>query len=176
MITKTEALSFLKEHQPMPKDNLLTKEVIEKYEEVRVFFLNNPAEECIPLFLNSFGGKDGLGVYQMVEDVIMMYDKEVVLQYILNTFDSLYVSVKYWCVQISSGFPDASLFCPLVKLLQSEDVDIKTATVTVLAQLALNDIYTNDVIKVLEDEVKTIYDEEIKAFVKDVLLDIRNSI
>ncbi len=37
MITKIEALSFLKEHQPMPKDEELKNE-IEKYEEVRNFF------------------------------------------------------------------------------------------------------------------------------------------
>ena len=31
MITKLEAFSFLKEHQPMPSDDELTKQDIEKY-------------------------------------------------------------------------------------------------------------------------------------------------
>ena len=42
MITKKEALSFLQEHQPMPKDNELTQVIINKYDEVRGFFINNP--------------------------------------------------------------------------------------------------------------------------------------
>lgn len=32
MITKLEIFSFLKEHQPMPRDDELTKQEIEKYE------------------------------------------------------------------------------------------------------------------------------------------------
>ena len=172
MITKTEAISFLKEHQPMPGDKELIKEEIEKYEEVRKYFLDHPDEQCIPLFLNSFGGKDGLGVYQMVEDVIVMYDKELVLPYILETFTNPSESVRYWCIQISSNFPDRILFNPLVKLLQTEDEDIKTAVITALAQLALNGICTNEVIAVLKDELERISDEEMKEFVAEVLRDI----
>ena len=88
MITKIKAFSFLREHQPMPSDEDVTEEEIKKYEEVRTFFINNPDERCVPLFLNSFGGKDGLGVYQMVEDVIVMYNKKVVLPCILHAFNT----------------------------------------------------------------------------------------
>lgn len=151
MITRQEAFSFLKEHQPMPSDGELKKEEIEKYEEIRKFFLDNVDEQCIPLFLNSFGGKDGFGIYQMVEDVILMYDKEVVLPYILNAFNSTSEYIVYWCIQIASNFSDARLFIPLVEFLNYEDEDIKLATITALAQLALNDIRTNDVITVLKE-------------------------
>lgn len=175
MITKLEAFSFLKEHQPMPSDDELTKQEIEKYEEVRRFFLDNVDEQCIPLFLNSFGGKDGYGIYQMVEDVILMYDKEVVLPYVLNAFNSSCEYVIYWCVQIASNFPDVDLFIPLVKFLKYEDEDIKLATITALAQLALNDISTNDVIDVLKNEIETTSDDEVKEFAEEVLEDIQNS-
>ena len=66
MITKTEAFSFLKEHKPMPCDDELKENEIKKYEEVREYFISNPNEWCILLFLNSFGGKDEFGVYQMM--------------------------------------------------------------------------------------------------------------
>ena len=69
-MTKDEALYFLKSHQPMPGDENLSSELIGVYEEVRVFFKNNPDNRCIPLFLNSFGGKVGYGVYQMVDEVM----------------------------------------------------------------------------------------------------------
>ena len=52
MITRLEAFSFLESHQPMPSDEKLTEIEIKKYEEVRTFFINNPDEQCVPLFLN----------------------------------------------------------------------------------------------------------------------------
>lgn len=175
MITELEALSFLKEHQPMPDDDKLKNNEIKKYDEIRDYFINNPNEQCVPLFLNSFGGKDGLGVYQMVEDVILMYDSEIVLPHILKSFDSEYEGVKYWGIQISSNFPSECLFNPLVNLLKSEDEDIKLATVVAIAQLALNNIKKEEVIDVLEKECKRILDEDIKEFVEEVLSDIQNS-
>lgn len=175
MITKLEALSFLKEHQPMPTDDELTEYEIRKYEEVRKFFLNNADVQCIPLLLNSFGGKDGLGVYQMMEDVILMYDKEEVLPHILDAFNNSCEYVIYWCVQIASNFPDADLFIPLSKFIKHDDEDIKIASITALAQLALNDIRTYDVIDVLKKEIEIISDEEVKEFAEEVLEDILDS-
>ena len=172
MITKTEAISFLQEHQPMPKDNELSDVIINKYDEVREFFINNPDNQCIPLFLNSFGGKDGLGVYQMVEFVISMYDKEEVLPHVLKALHSPRDGVRYWAAQIASNFPDEMLFESLCNLLLEEDDDIKAATITALAQLALSNISVNMVIKVLEDEIKKITDEEIKEFAEEVLEDV----
>lgn len=121
MITRIEALSFLKRHQPMPSDKEIKQEELETYEEVRKYFQNNFDERCIPLFLNAFN----------------------------NPSDR----VKYWCIQIASNFPDASLFEPLSKLLQSEDEDIKMETITALAQLALNNINVKEAIKVMKYEI-----------------------
>ena len=158
----------------MPSDREVKQEELETYEEVRKYFLSNFDEQCIPLFLNSFGEKDGFGIYQMVEDVIIMYDKEVVLPYILNAFNNPSDYVKYWCIQISSNFPDESLFVPLTKLLQSEDEDIKLAAITALAQLVLNGISVKEVIKVMKDEIDKTTNEEIKQFITEVLSDIEN--
>ncbi len=175
MITKSEALSFLKEHQPMPTDDELTEYEIRKYEEVRKFFLDNVDAQCIPLLLNSFGGKDGLGVYQMVEDVVLMYDKADVLPHILDAFNNSCKYVIYWCVQIASNFPDADLLIPLSKFIKYDDEDIKIASITALAQLALNNIRTYDVIDVLKKEIEIISDEKVKEFAEEVLEDIRDS-
>lgn len=176
MITKAAALSFLMEHQPMPNDQEITQEEIKRYEEVRTFFIDNPDEQCIPLFLNSFGDKDGFGIYQMVEDVIVMYNKKIVLPHILHAFHSSYGSVKYWCIQIATNFPDESLLSPLANFLQSEDQDIKAAAITAIAQLALNHIKADEILKILKEEIKRISDEEIKEFATEVLIDIQNNI
>lgn len=176
MITKFEAFSFLEEHQPMPSDEKLTEVEIKKYEEVRTFFINNPDEQCIPLFLNSFGGKDGLGTYQMVEDVIVMYKKEIVLPHILHALKNPYGGVQYWCIQIASDFPDESLLSPLSAFLQSEDQDIKAVAITAIAQLALNHIKVYEVLEILQKEMKQISDMDTKEFAIEVLADIQNGI
>ena len=176
MITRLEAFSFLESHQPMPSDEKLTEIEIKKYEEVRTFFINNPDEQCVPLFLNSFGGKDGLGIYQMVEDVITMYKKEIVLPHILQALKNPYEGVQYWCIQIASNFPDESLLAPVSAFLQSEDQDIKAAAITAIAQLALNHIKAYEVLEILQKEIKEISDMDTKEFAIEVLTDIQNSI
>lgn len=70
-MTKDEALQFLLEHQPMPSEQLLTQELINKYDDVRKYFIENPAKEAIPLFMQSYGDGDARGVYQLVEDVFL---------------------------------------------------------------------------------------------------------
>lgn len=160
----------------MPSDEKLTEIEIKKYEEVRTFFINNPDEQCVPLFLNSFGGKDGLGIYQMVEDVITMYKKEIVLPHILQALKNPYEGVQYWCIQIASNFPDESLLSPLSAFLQSEDQDIKAAAITAIAQLALNHIKAYEVLEILQKEIKEISDMDTKEFAIEVLTDIQNSI
>lgn len=109
----------------MPCDDVLTEEEINEYDEVRKYYVNNPNEICIPLFLNSFGGKDGMGVYQMVEDIFMMYSSEKVIPHIIQALNSPYDSIKYWAIQIASNFPDICLFNNVEKCLKSEDSDIR---------------------------------------------------
>lgn len=175
MITEIEAISFLKEHQPMPSDADLKEDEIQMYEQVVRYFIDNPNERCVPLFLNSFGGKDGLGVYQMVENVILMYDKEIVLPHVLNGFNSLYDGIQYWCIQIAACFPDERLFEPLVTFLRLDDEDIKLATIDALAQLALNNIKEKEVINVIEAELINEEDEYVIEFAEEVLSDIKNN-
>lgn len=175
MITEIEAFLFLEEHQPMPNDDELNEDEIQMYEQVRRYFIDNPDERCVSLFLNSFGGRDGFGVYQMVEDVILMYDEEKVLPHILKAFNSSYDSIKYWCIQISSNFPNACLFEPLVDLLKSEDEDLKLATIDALAQLALSNIKADEIIEVIREEGKKASNENITKFVGEILQDIQNN-
>ena len=173
MITKLEAISFLKQHQPMPDDKELGKNDIEKYEEIRKFFIDNPDEECIPLFLNSFGDKDGFGVYQMVEDVMSMYEAEKVLPHILKALQNEHNGIKYWNVQIAANSPDQRLFMPLSKLVLDEDVDIKMASISSLAQLAINDINKAEVTDILKQVCEETEDEDLKDFAEEVLRDIQ---
>jgi len=75
-MTTSEALSFLQAHQPMPDDDALNAhpEILQKYEEVRKYFVENPDPRCIELFLNSFGERSGFGIYQLVDEVFFNLD------------------------------------------------------------------------------------------------------
>lgn len=175
MITEVEAFSFLENHQPMPNDADLNEDDIQMYEQVRRYFIDNPNERCVPLFLNSFGGKDGFGVYQMVENVILMYDKDTVLPHLLNGFNSQHDGIKYWCIQIASYFPDECLLKPLGDFFKLDDADIKLATIVALSQLALNNIKKEEVINVIRVEIAGTEDEDVIEFAEEVLNDIENN-
>jgi len=71
-------IDFLHKNQPMPQDENLSEEMITIYDDARRFFEHHPNKLCIPLFLNSFGERDGFGVYQLVENLIFMFPKEEV--------------------------------------------------------------------------------------------------
>ncbi|EOC1429061.1 hypothetical protein ACI1AD_004357 [Cronobacter dublinensis] len=133
-MTKDEALQFLLEHQPMPSDQLLTQDLIDKYDEVRRFFIENPAKEAIPLFMQSYGDGDGWGVYQLVEDVFYECDINDVVMSISNILENPHTAkgVRYWVTQLAASFPDKRLINGLNISLASDDGDIYEAAVMAL--------------------------------------------
>ncbi len=156
-------LNFLRENQPMPSDDLLTEELIKTYDEARLFFHENPNKECIPLFLNSFGYIDGFGVYQLIEHVIAQYAMEDVLDDLKKSLSSEYPSVRYWSAHVASRFPSEKLLPSLSKLLQEDDIDIKTFGLIAIGQIKSPEI--NDIInEFLRNEI----DQELIAMAMDI--------
>ena len=166
-MTREEALNFLKIHQPMPDDRHLDKNLIDQYDEARKCFLYAPAVECIPLFLNSFGIGNGLGVYQLIDDVLKKYNRDEVVPHLRTSLNSKHEGVRYWSAQIASNFPSAELIKPLKNLLRDNNRDIRYATITALEQIG------GDIVKdFLETHLIAESDEEIKELVKDVLQEL----
>ena len=163
-MNKDYALSFLKLHQPMPNDDILDEELISIYDEVRKYFLDNPSEECIPLFLNSFGEYDGLGVYQLVEDVILRFNHKTVVDYLKKSLRSEYKGVRYWCTQIALSFPDESLIAPLSDLLSDENSDIRIAAV-----MALFEIPNQNIMNILLSHLDMEKDSDVKECITEIL-------
>ncbi|MGC6095169.1 hypothetical protein [Citrobacter portucalensis] len=126
-MNKKEALEFLESHQPMPSDNDLTQDLIDKYDDVRVFFVNNPDVDAIPLLMRSFGNGDGFGVYQLVEDVFDKCNFDDVIINISNVLKdtSTVKSVRYWVTQLAIAFSDRRLVDGLNISLQFDDEDIQ---------------------------------------------------
>lgn len=168
---KEQALSFLKENQPMPNDKNLNESLISVYDEVRRYFLANPDEECLPLFLNSFGEYGGMGVYQLVEDVILKFNHDKVVNCLLDALKSKFNGVKYWCAQICALFPDEKLINPLEKLLNDSNQDIRMSVITSLSQ-----IQDEKVITILKNQLSVEEDDEVKDFLIDVIDDVEGNI
>lgn len=126
-MNKKEALKFLESHQPMPSDNDLTQDLIDKYDDVRVFFVNNPDVDAIPLLMRSFGDGDGFGVYQLVEDVFDKCNFDDVIINISNVLKdtSTVKSVRYWVTQLAIAFSDRRLVDGLNISLRFDDEDIQ---------------------------------------------------
>ncbi|HID6311829.1 TPA: hypothetical protein ACXGY8_004531, partial [Escherichia coli] len=120
------ALEFLSLHQPMPADCDITQDLIDKYDEVRIYFLSHPDKDAIPLFLRSFGEGDGLGVYQIVEDFLYKCDFNDVVINIVNILENpnTIKSVRLWCTILTMSFPDKRMVNGLKISAQSHDEDI----------------------------------------------------
>ncbi len=134
-MTTDDALDFLRRHQPMPDDEVLTEDLIQQYDEVRQHFIESPDQCCIPLFLGSFGKGDGLGVYQLVEDVLMQHPPHQVIPHLETALSSSHRSIRYWAAEISANFPSQQLLHPLSALLAEHDEDLVSASVIALGQL-----------------------------------------
>jgi hypothetical protein len=164
IMIQEEALDFLRQHQPMPKDEDLTADIINKYNEIRLFFIEHKSKECIPLFLNSFGYINGLGVYQLVEDVILQFSMEDIIPYMKEALKSNIYSIRYWNVQIAANYPSFELLPMLTDLLKEDDFDIKYNTLTALRQFD-NKVY----IPILEEYLKIEKEKELIDVTMDIL-------
>ena len=78
--------------------------------------------------------------------------------------------MKYWCAQISALFPDEKLINSLAELLNDTNEDIRMSVITSLAQ-----IQDNKVLIIFKNQLNVEKDDEIKAFLIDVIEDIEEN-
>lgn len=147
-----DALQFLRDHQPLPPTDEMPDALIQRFEEVRKFFVVNPDARCVGLLLNSFGEGDGFGVYQLVEDVIRAFPDGVVVPALAVSLCSAIGAVRYWSAQIAANHPSPELAEPLIELLRHGDLDERVAAVTALetlgtprARLAMEKALSSDI-------------------------------
>ena len=163
-MTKDEALTFLRKHQPMPPTVSMPESLAQTYESVRCFFLLHPTKECIPLLLNSFGEGDCFGIYQLVGDVIRQFAPDDVLPHLVQALTSESSFLHYWNAQIATHFPSGALIAPLAGLLSDAEPDIRYAAITALEQIG-----SREVIAILESHKAKEADPEIRELIEEVL-------
>ncbi len=111
-LTRESALSFLREHQPMPdssKDR--RRELFRQWDNIAYYFIKYPAIESIPLFIGSLGDLSGNGVYERFRYVVGAHDPELVAPYMISvlttsTFLPVRILVAEACTKVLSKNPE----------------------------------------------------------------------
>lgn len=148
----------------MPGDEDLSPELIRRYDEVRRFFIANKNKDCIPLFLNSFGYINGLGIYQSVEKVFVQFSQEDVIPHLKQSLLNKEYSVRYWSILIAARYPSEELLPLFRDLLRNEDFDIKYLVLSALAQFG-----TELPKSLLEEFLENEADRELRNIAKCLL-------
>lgn len=162
-MTTEDALTFLQKHQPLPPTKGISNALLTEFDEVRKHFIENPDERCVPLLLNAFGDGDGHGIYQLVEDTIICFSKNVVISELKTALRNRSGSVRYWNAQIAANYPTAELAAPLLDLLREGNVDERMAAVTALEGILSPDVRIN---------LQSILSENIEAEVKELIREV----
>lgn len=139
-------------------------ELVQRFDEVRKFFIANPDERCVSLLLNSFGEGDAHGVYQLVEDTILAFPDEVVVPALADSLRNLSGSVRYWSAQIAANYPNQELAEPLIELLNRGNLDEQVAAVTALEVLG-----TPQARGVMEKALSSDIEDEVKTMIRQAL-------
>ncbi len=164
MMTKKKAFEFLEKNQPFPEDESVEFN-IKKFNEIRIFFIENNDPLCVPLFLNCFGEGSGFGIYQTIEDLVAQYDDELVIMHLNKALFSQYAGVRYWCAQIAQNYKDTSLINGLIYSYKLGGNDSKCASL-----IALSNYDDLKVIDIANDSLKEEVDDGLlQEIASDIL-------
>jgi hypothetical protein len=123
-MTRTEAIEFLKAHQPMPSDRAISDEEGRLFAETLRHFEAQPEEVCIPLFVGSVSGDTGLGMYQQIRFVFQRFPLAMVGPHIRAALRSPDPGVRAWAVDWALDCPWSELLPDLQRICtSSEDED-----------------------------------------------------
>ncbi len=118
-----EMLKFLRDHQPMPDHP--TPQQWTLFKKATLYFYENPTEECIPHFLNSFGDWTNFEICESVQATLARYSHEEVVPHLLRALKSEHFSVRLWCADTARFFPDNRLLHQLERLLNEESLELR---------------------------------------------------
>lgn len=135
-MTRKEALDFLRQHQPMPPESAISEDLVNHYNVVRQYFVDNPDPVCIPLFLGSFGEGSGMGVYPLCDEVFACYSPSLVIPHLVSALGSPWPSVRAWTAEWAVRFPAKQLVQPLAAMLRSdEDYEARLSVISALESI-----------------------------------------
>ncbi len=119
-----DALQFLEQHQPMPGDSNITQEQCDLFMSTLKHFSENPDERCIPLLINAVSNETGLGMYEMIGDVLIEQKRENVVEALKTALSRANDAVKYRCCWWATDIDAWDLEALIWPLKSSENEDL----------------------------------------------------
>ena len=178
-MTYNEAIQFLQSYQPMPdmerdvtpEEAAKEETLIGQWGKILEFFMDNPSEEAIPLFINSLGDPSGLGFYQRLNAYLNLFPENVKLPYILEALHSPSAVIRAKAAldfSIDTDSNDPKLIQALLNALNDSDVDVRLGAATTLNYKAETKLFDwrsyettlqNAYELETEEDVKELYEE-----------------
>jgi hypothetical protein len=162
-MTTEDALNFLRANQPLPDTKFVSDAILERFNEVRKYFQENPHPECVELLLGALGKGDGHGTFSLVEDAICNQDRDTTLQALEKVMAKKSVGL-YWHLQIASNYAQAAWIPIFASVLSFGDTDERFAAVA-----ALGLIGTEPALEVLQAHLLSEKETDIREFMQEIL-------
>jgi hypothetical protein len=122
-----QALTFLAQHQPMPSDQEVTENLCDTFVECMQFLKKNPEPKSVVLLINTVSEYTGLGMYEMISDVLLKQERTVVLFALKKALNQGNDAVKYrscwWAIDLNAW----CLFKEISALVNSCNTDLSDA-------------------------------------------------
>jgi hypothetical protein len=122
-----QALIFLEHHQPMPSDKEVTQDLCDAFLECMLFFKHNPEPKSVSLLINSVSEYTGLGMYEMISDVLLKQERTVVLFALKKALTQGDDAIKYRCCWWAIDLNAWCLFNEISGLVSSCNADLSDA-------------------------------------------------
>lgn len=149
----------------MPSDETLTEDLIATYDEARRVLATGKDTRAVKLLLRSFGDGDGFGVYQLVDETLRAYPRDVVILGLAESLRSDVPSVRAWSMEMALDYPDERLIPQAIENLQSMDRDTRAFAAYFLGRVAAHPAAHLALVKALDSEA----DEETRTAIEEAL-------
>ena len=136
-MTHAEALEFLRSHQPMPGDDLITHEEADRFIEVLELLEAQPMADAVPLLIGTVSASTGLGMYEHIRFALGALPVDEVAPHLTRALRHADADVRCRTADWCSQCPSQTLVGPLLQQLTIEqDEDVRFAINTALAACA----------------------------------------
>lgn len=177
-MTRDKAIKFLLAHQPMPRtpgpsesdeEGDTWEQLIEQWQEVIDYFIDNPCEEAIPLALNSLAELDD--AYAGITGFMQKYPADVVIPHLIKAFQSPSNVIRAWAADLALDVDSgrADFIEALVATLADSDPEVREKAVSSF-QTKVEDGYVDW--RQYESKLKSFYERETVQYVKEIYEEI----
>lgn len=121
-MTHAEALDFLRSHQPMPGDDLITHKEADRFIEVLELLEAKPTADAVPLLIGTVSASTGLGMYEDIRFVLAALPVAEVAPHLIRALRHADAHVRCRTAEWCSQCPSQTLLLQQLTIEQDEDV------------------------------------------------------